>query len=145
MANHADAVNEFIRYIVVSNTRGCVKVLHANGYPSPRDPRELVTTVKKFIEEDGKDAIIELVSEHPDYDMIIDIAERRGDIVRKKMELPKTFAVQMPYAFDGSQQPTVTKDESKVTVVHLPNPQIRNFWVFAFLILITILIYKSNI
>ncbi len=62
-----------IRYISLLNPNGVNKLAYNHGYHPPKDNIESrIGFINKFIQEDGEEAMTELLSIHPDKDLILD-------------------------------------------------------------------------
>ncbi len=62
-----------ILYVAILNPTGVNKLAYSNGYQPPKDTVDSrVGFLNKFISDEGEDALTQLLSIHPDKDLILD-------------------------------------------------------------------------
>lgn len=74
----------WLDYLVLSNPQGVMKVLAKNGftgYLAPQDQDEMVEACLEFINSHGDQAVIDLLKEHPLYDVIAGAAIEETKVV----------------------------------------------------------------
>lgn len=74
----------WLDYLVLSNPQGVMKVLAKNGYTgylSPQDQDEMVEACFEFINSHGDQAVVDLLKEHPLYDVIAGTAMEETKVV----------------------------------------------------------------
>lgn len=68
----------WLEMLVMSNPHGVMRVLSRNGYTgylAPINEDELTEAAFSFVHDKGDDAVIELLKEHPLYDVILGICQ----------------------------------------------------------------------
>jgi len=73
----------WLDYLISSNPQGVMKVLASNGYIgylAPVDQSEMAEVSMDLIDKKGDQAVIELLKEHPLYDVISDISRQETKI-----------------------------------------------------------------
>jgi hypothetical protein len=66
----------WLDYLILSNPQGVMKVLAANGYTgylAPQDQDEMIEACLDFMDNEGDQAVIDLLQEHPLYKVIFGI------------------------------------------------------------------------
>ena len=66
----ADRFEQRLDYIILTNPRGVVKMLYNNGYVVPDTMSQMKVYLKDIIKEKGESALIELLSHHPDKEIL---------------------------------------------------------------------------
>lgn len=59
-------------YIAANNPEGLNNVLYKYGYPAAGSEAEMDEAIEILLNENGHQATIDLLKEHPDYDIIVD-------------------------------------------------------------------------
>lgn len=111
-------VENFLDLLCGASPRNVVKVLHKEGYVSPRNEQELNFRLGQFVNEEGEEAIAKLLDMHPHKQMILERAEENGEIQiiyntpRNKGKQKYSFS-----NFDGEGEEVKTTDSSGNTII----------------------------
>jgi hypothetical protein len=68
-------------YIAANNPDGLNNVLEKYGYPAADNENEMAEAIDMLLNENGNQATVDLLKEHPDYDIIIE-TYKQDDIFR---------------------------------------------------------------
>lgn len=111
-------VENFLDLLCNASPRNVVKVLHNEGYVSPRNEEELTFRLAQFVNSDKEEAISKLLDVHPHKAMILERAEENGEIQiiyntpRNKGKQKYSFS-----NFDGEGEEVKTTDNSGNTII----------------------------
>jgi hypothetical protein len=73
-------IKDFVLFNINHNPRGLMKVLHSEGFVSPRTRDELVVATVNYIEADKLDAIKKIIDVHPHWNYILERAIETGEV-----------------------------------------------------------------
>jgi len=85
-------IKEFVLFNLRHNKRGLVKVLHSEGFVSPRTEEELLIATVNYLDCDKADAVNKIMDSHPHFDFIIERAIESGYVLPTN-KLKKTVSI----------------------------------------------------
>jgi hypothetical protein len=74
----SNKIKDFVLFNLNHNSRGLLKVLHSEGFVSPRTQEEVLIATVNYIECDRENAIKKIIDNHPHYDFILQRAIETG-------------------------------------------------------------------